>query len=200
MATTPKLTLWCRSTVINHLENIYKSDTKVGIAYYYCDFARDQTLTLAKLVGSLLSQLIQQDADSQFIESNIFELFDEHEASSSYPTASELECYFLRLAETFSNTIIIIDALDEITNRDDIVHFLVSLSGADGCIKLFIASRNEPDLEDAFPHFNNIAIGSRDIESDVEQYIRSRISRSRWKGSPGSEEIVQTLKQRADGM
>jgi hypothetical protein len=192
--------LWCRSTVINHVKNLCKSDTKVGIAYYYCDFARDQTLTLAKLVGSLLSQLIQQDTESEFVESNMFELFDEHEARSSYPTASELECFILQLAETFSNTIIIIDALDEITDRDDIVNFLVSLSGADGCIKLFIASRNEPDLEDAFQSFNNIAIGSSDIELDVEQYIRSQISRSRWKGSPESEEIVQTLKQKADGM
>jgi hypothetical protein len=190
----------CRSTVINQIQNFYETDIEVGICYYYCDFARDQLLTPAKLVGSLLAQLICVEAVWEMTESEILALFNEHENKSSYPRLQDLEGLLLEVAQVLTTTIIIIDALDEVPNRAGITELLLRLIGFEGDVKLFVASRNEPDLEDAFEAFGGITIRSGDVEADVERYVRSRISQSRWKNSKESDDVINTLTQKADGM
>jgi hypothetical protein len=190
----------CRSTVINQIQNLYEKDIEVGICYYYCDFARDQLLTPAKLVGSLLAQLLCVETVWEMTESKILALFNEHENKSSYPRLQDLEGLLLEVTQALATTIIVIDALDEVPNRAGIIECLLRLIGFEGNIKLFVASRNEPDLGDAFAAFGGITIRSGDIEADVERYVRSRISQSRWKNSKESHDMINTLMQKADGM
>jgi len=189
-----------RSTVINQIQDFYEADAEVGICYYYCDFARDQLLTPAKLVGSLLAQLLRVEAVWDMTESKILTLFNEHENKSSYPRLRDLEGLLLEVAQVLTTTIIIIDALDEVPNRAGITELLLRLIGFEGDVKLFVASRNEPDLEDVFEAFGGITIRSGDIEADVERYVRSRISQSRWKNTKESNDMINTLTQKADGM
>lgn len=186
--------------MINQIQDFYDTNAEVNICYYYCDFARDQLLTPAKLVGSLLAQLLRGEAMWEMTESKILALFNEHENKSSYPKLQDLEGLLLEVAQVLTTTIIVVDALDEVPNRAGIIEFLLRLIRFEGDIKLFVASRNEPDLEDAFEAFGGITIRSSDVKADVERYVRSRISQSRWKSAKDSDDVINTLTQKADGM
>jgi hypothetical protein len=148
-----------------------------------------------------VSQLLEQDTRSDILRTEVFKMFDNHQAKPSYyPALEELEAIFSRSAGTFSKIFIVIDALDEIPNRSGIAGFLTGLSLWSGDVKVLVASRRENDLEEAFAFFGKLTIDSINIRTDIERYVKSRISRFRWHDVPDLGDIVQELVRRADGM
>jgi hypothetical protein len=151
-------------------------------------------------LGALLSQLLKQNTKSNIPESETFDLFDRHDAKATYPTIGELETTLYKVVNNLSKVFIVIDALDELADREGIIDFLSSLTMLDGNFKVFVASRRDNDLEAAFGSFGNIAITSNNIEADIEQYVRYRIGSFGWADVPDLDGIVQELVRRADGM
>jgi hypothetical protein len=152
------------------------------------------------VLGALLSQLLKQNTKSNILEPGVFDLFDRHDAKATYPTMGELETTLSKVLENLSKVFIIIDALDELADRGEVIDFLSSLTMMDGNFKVFVASRRDNDLEAAFGSFGNIAITSSYIEADIEQYVRFRIRSFGWGDVPDLDGIVQELVRRADGM
>ncbi|KAI9709714.1 MAG: hypothetical protein M1820_003116 [Bogoriella megaspora] len=193
------------STVIRTLQQIYKEgveQNEIGLAYHYFRFSSECSLSSENVIGTLISQLLRQDPDSEVLTSDGFCLFERHESKRSYPSYIELKDMLHKLANRFSTIFIIVDALDEFAYRDKIIIFLQDLAAEEwGCeFKIFVASRQEIDLVQALAYFRKLTITSVEVASDIERYVRSRVARFRWHDMADLDAIVQQLCTRADGM
>src|SRR6186713_1193778 len=75
------------STVIEYLEEKFKGDVTVGIAYIYCDFRRQAEQEADNLIASLLKQLSQGQA---FLPNSLQDLYDRHRTKQTRPSLEEI--------------------------------------------------------------------------------------------------------------
>ena len=102
------------SIVINHLWNEVRAD-RIGVAYIYCDNLQYREQTPIHLVGSLLKQLAeQQNPISECLKS----YHDKHESSNTDPNPTRAFEVLKAECESWSRIFIIIDALDECSEKD----------------------------------------------------------------------------------
>jgi len=152
------------------------------------------------MLGSLVSQLLRELPASAPVMSRVSEMIVASRSQTIYPSFSRLLEVFSLAAEEFSRTFIVIDALDEITDRDRIVELLTDLPGRTEHFKVFVSSRREADLENAFARVSDYALTSAHIAMDIERFVRAQLARPRWRNVPNREEIVHELVSQADGM
>lgn len=117
----------------------------------------------------------------------------------------------VKLTESFEQTVISIDALDECekNTRDKLLHALQHiLVESRGRVKIFVTSRDDDDIVLHLADLPNVYIRSSDNSSDINSFIRTEIERCIWekkilRGSitPGLRElIISTLIDGAHGM
>lgn len=103
----------------------------------------------------------------------------------------------------------VIDALDEFDSqqRGSFLVFLCEIMKfSGGCIKLFITSRKEADIERAFTDVPTIAIESANLKGDLEEYVEGELERRYEEGSLRLKDhtlkdvMFSTLFEKADGM
>lgn len=101
---------------------------------------------------------------------------------------------------------IILDALDECTDREDFITFIHELvySQKKG-LRIIITSRREKDIEEQLGSIANynVNIQSAIVDEDIRIYVRDRLATdSKLKKWPGKvqEDIITVLTEKADGM
>ena len=114
------------------------------------------------------------------------------------------------LCDEFKELYLVIDALDECEPglREEIVEAVVEISHQHDCIKTFITSRLETDIEEFFGRLQvpTISIKARNTADDIRNYVNDTISslRAARKLKIQCEcveaQIIETLVRRADGM
>lgn len=100
------------------------------------------------------------------------------------------------------------DALDECrqSHRTEIFNFLASIQEAHGYLKIFITSRKEEDIEDAFRsgRMPVIQIGAREVGKDIDVFVRGRvqewIEKRRNISGEVREKVISALTSKAEGM
>lgn len=108
-----------------------------------------------------------------------------------------------KTADPFRPHIIIIDALDECgTSKDQVnlVNSILSMSHATPWIKVFVTSRDEPDIREAFTHSDCFSSNINDekyVDRDIELYIQSKVKELKLKLA---EDDVRKLVDQADGL
>ncbi|OCL11618.1 hypothetical protein AOQ84DRAFT_422946, partial [Glonium stellatum] len=120
---------------------------------------------------------------------------------------------FISLAETFDTVFIIIDALDECPRdeRHKILQFVTEIVNKLPCAKIFVTSRRESDIVDAFQSNETptIQIKAESVAADIELFAKDEVSRLRkiqggkrlrLQNDALEEKIVTTLADRAEGM
>lgn len=119
---------------------------------------------------------------------------------------SELISLIRRYREVF----IIIDALDEFDRKDreNFISTLRELINSFSCVKIFITSRRESDIETALAIHQTpvIRMEARDIGKDIDVFVRGRVEewvRSSKPYIPSEEmrwKVIATLIRQANGM
>ncbi|MCJ1263941.1 hypothetical protein MMC22_003812 [Lobaria immixta] len=110
------------------------------------------------------------------------------------------------IQDGYSSITIIIDGLDECNSqkRGDIFRYLVELLRLPGTVvKIFICSRNEPDIFESFGDLNSLCIdasnNTEDIRRFVEQEVETRLLGG--KADDGLKEMVKKkLCEKAQGI
>lgn len=129
------------------------------------------------------------------------------------PSFEGLQNILTSLACSYSQTFIIIDALDEcpIDKRHAIIGLLDEFVSSVSCAKVFITSRKESDIAEAFARqeIPIVEIKADDVAADVGRYVNDEVRRLR-KGYNGrqlyiksnalEEKIIRTLTEKAEGM
>ena len=182
---TSKQTLFCpgipgagktilTSAVIECLEEKFKGDATVGIAYIYCNFRRQAEQEADNLIASLLKQLSQEQA---FLLKNLQDLYDRHITKQTRPSLEEMSRIIQTASTAYSRIFFIVDALDECQSahgcRTRFLSEIFNLQAKCG-INIFATSRFIPDITEKFEGSPCLEI--RASEHDVQRYIDGHIS------------------------
>ena len=160
--------------VIDNLHTKYKDDTKVGIAYIYCNFRRQGEQKLEGLLASLLKQLAREQL---YLPDSIKDLYNCHKKNRTPPSADEISRALRSVAINFARLFLLVDALDEcqITDRcrSEFLSEIFNLQARTGA-NLFATSRPILDIDREFK-----GCVSREIlasDEDVRRYLDGHLS------------------------
>ena len=156
-----------------------------------------------KAIRSLLFQFsLQQQNCFQVLE----HLYQECGYGQQQPAEDVIRSLLQDAVVCTEHKYIILDALDECTDREDFTTFIHELvhSQREG-LHILITSRREKDIEEQLSSIANydINIQSAIVNKDISVYVRDRLATdSKLKKWPEKvqEDIVAVLLEKADGM
>ncbi|KAI9683378.1 MAG: hypothetical protein M1829_005450 [Trizodia sp. TS-e1964] len=160
--------------VVNHIETAVRgTDSNIGIAYIYCNYKRQLEQSAQNLIGSLLKQLLQQQA---LIPDEVKKHYESHRLRNTFVTMDEIFKLLLSAINMFSRVFIVVDALDECPEQDGVrrvfmAKILEMLSATK--VNLMATSREIPKIVQAFKGALKLEIRASD--EDVRKYVEGRI-------------------------
>jgi len=181
-----KSTLFCRgmpgagktimtSIVIEALRTKFQNDDRVGIAYLYCNFRRQDEQKPIDLIASLLKQLIQQERK---VPETMKSLYRDHQLRKTRPSFLEISTELRLVIHNYQRSFIIVDALDECrVSEGDRKRFFSEILDvqAKAGANLFVTSRLVQEIREQFEGSVVLDIYAR--EEDVGRYVDSRMAR-----------------------
>lgn len=161
-----------RSTAIDTLNSLFPDRASVGIAYFYFDFKEPAKQNARNMVLSLLGQLCRHQSTIRDCVKTLYRKQMDHEP----PSIADLTLALFDIVKTFKQTFVVIDALDECTERPGLLGNLCTIIQHERGehIKVLVASREEPDIQAAFSSIPFISIRTR-MSSDIELYVNESI-------------------------
>ncbi|KAG2340434.1 hypothetical protein BDR05DRAFT_1002613 [Suillus weaverae] len=206
------------SSIIDTIQHSDEAEPQT-LAYFYCNFGDYRTTNAAAVLRSLIVQLLQQSKDDWITkignqqesntEGDLDSLRDLWQQNKPYPT----DLRFLRKLLVEASmlvrrqnrpAVLVIDALDECEHYSDLVGHLVNLA-KDAQLRLFVTSRSEPDIQDAFHNLPTISLkdSTEQMKADICAHITEQLKAQK-RLSRLSDELKNTifekLLEKAEGM
>lgn len=148
----------------------------------------------------LRSLILQLACHASVIPKALIELYGKGQEE---PSISSLESALQRIIDDFDHVYIVLDALDESTEKVKIFHWIERVSQLhQGKLHLLFSSRDEPDIDKgtkALINLQHITFSEDVNEDDIESYVAAKLSQTSW-GEETRELIETTLTSRACGM
>ena len=185
--------LWCNgppgvgksvlsSLVVDHIqfERIFDG-SDVGLAFAYIrhdqfDSPSAENSAATYIIATLLKQLARR---IESFPEELVEVFSAQYKNDQTPTLDFCVQSFRPLARQFTETFIVIDALDECNeiSRALILDFIYDVTETMPSIKLFITSRRESTIAESFLALKvpAIEIHAKHVETDIEKYVNGRL-------------------------
>ncbi|KAI1664089.1 Heterokaryon incompatibility protein [Pyrenophora tritici-repentis] len=133
------------STIIEHLLHHCRDDTRMVAAYFYFDFNDAQKQDPELMLRSLLCQSLQR---SVVIPKGVDALFLSCENGLRKPSLHALLDVIRQVVQEFAHVYIILDALDECSQRLELMDILKTVAGWQlNSLHLLMTSRKERDIE-----------------------------------------------------
>lgn len=178
----------------------------VGVGFFFCDYKNKDTWDPANVLGAIASSLARQKGEAFVILQNYYNELHPKNGLEKTPDPDELRTKIGEMSKAFTQTIVIVDGLDECGDMtDDVVDRLVELAEDDTTISMAILSRDHDNiryrLENSFTHIP-IAAHSEDVKLYVGAELDRRMNTQqlRLANDAMKDEIAETLIQRANGM
>ena len=176
------------------------------LGYFYFDFNDAKKQKAEDLSLSLLSQFCAQcKRHSQCSE--VFEDLYQQSKKSKVPLHSDqTEAILLALLEDFVEVYIVIDALDECTERKAALKFLKKMKNAEFAhVHVLVTSRKEDDIERALQSIASecIDLQNQGTDADIQRYIEDQLETDdtlRRRPPSVRNEIKDALLSKAKGM
>ncbi|KIX03893.1 uncharacterized protein Z518_07446 [Rhinocladiella mackenziei CBS 650.93] len=192
------------SNTVNYLcRQLNSLQDGTQMAFCYCDFRRSETQDVVNMAGSLLSQLCSHTG---FIPEELEEAFHQSQSggTTKRPTLS-LIGRILEILAVESKVMLLVDALDECTQRQEAAAFLSDLQRTLPHTRVLVTSRDEPDIQAGLHSFTQVRIEDHldEVNEDVQSYITRRLSSDRklqWLNSSVREDISSLLIEKSCGM
>jgi Cdc6-like AAA superfamily ATPase len=192
------------STVVEDLLRHCESGPGIAVAYFYFKLDDVSKKNNTGMLRSLVKQLFERgNGESQALT----KLFGK---GNQRPTSSQLLSTLHDMMLEFTDTYIVLDALDECEERDDLFKALEEMgSWKTANIRLLCTSRDEKDIKDSIELIpmahHHIKLSAAVTKDDIRTYIRERLRTDRtlrrWRGHPKvQEEIEISLVEKSDGM
>lgn len=165
----------CRSAIIEFLDNdLPIPDT--GLAFIYCDYKEYQSQTTKHFVGAIVRQLSTQ---RPAIPEEVCNLYEKHRTKGTSPSLAEYLMLLQSLAQGCSEVYLVIDALDECTDKDgtSIWSSLVTeLKRSVPNLRLLCTSRTISDTRGSLRDSTHVEI--RVSDADIRAYIQRQVESS----------------------
>ena len=193
------------STILEHVLGQHHAKPDSAVLYFYFDFNDSEKQRHEKMIRSLIVQLSKYCSDT-----GLLKLYASCSNGERQPSREILLNALRQMMTSMRDTYIILDALDECTERDELLADLEEIvSWEDAKLHVLVTSRREKDIEEALTPLSDerskISIQSALVNGDIRTYVheRLRIDRKlqRWQKNPQvQQEIETTLMRKADGM
>ena len=188
------------SSIINKISET--NGSSCGIGYFFFD-GRDSQNALQhhdKLIRSLISQFSHQRGG---IPSELADLYKRY-GDNQQPSVNQLQNTLRDILDAFLHVHIIIDALDECTNREKTLIWINKLiSDTDRTaenLHIMVTSRPERDIEKGFRTFDSIDIGEATENQDVLKYLELQMeSKFKEYNKITRKKIESELREHAEG-
>jgi hypothetical protein len=202
----------CGKTILSStiLQNVYQycaNDPGKVVAYFYFDFNDPQKRLPELMVRSLISQLSQQCIK---VPTALEALSSSCDNGHRHPSLDSLLEVLQQIIEDFPHSYVILDALDECTNRTELMDILERVAGwRVEKLHVLVTSRKERDIESSLECFvdqqNSVNVQNDLVDKDIQTYIRQRLSDDKilrkWqKDNDIRQEIETSLMKGAHGM
>ena len=195
------------STVIQSVFQYCADDPRKAVAYFYFDFSDPQKQVPELMVQSLISQLSQQCVK---VPATLDALFSSCKNGQRHPSLDAFLEVLQQIIQEFTQSYIILDALDECANRAELMGVLKSMVGwGHENLHILVTSREVRDIESSLERFvdnqNTVCLQSELVDKDIHTYICQRLSDDdnlrRWqKDHDIRQKIEDTLMKGARGM
>jgi hypothetical protein len=195
------------STVIEHLLQHYHDDTRIVTVYFYFAFNDIEKQDPELMLRSLLCQFLQR---SIVVPKGVDALFSSCDNGQRKPSGHNLLEVTQQAAQEFTQVFVVIDALDECTQRSELMDMLETVDGWQlDNLHLLITSRKERDIERSLNGYvmeeNAICLQRDVVDPDIQRYVKKRLhddkSLAKWnKDAVVRQEIEAALMSGARGM
>lgn len=180
-----------------------QSKANSALAYFYIDFNDIKKRTAEAVTRSLIAQLSSQ---SEKYYEDIEILYTEHQHGKRQPTLTSLFTTLHRLILQFNTVYIVIDALDEAEDVEEVFQLLQKAKEWTlPSLHILVSSRQLYDIQKALEYIatDQIFIHERFIQDDIKLYLRTSLLQdrklSRWPEEV-LKEVEETLLLQARGM
>ena len=174
----------------------------MGVAYIYCSYKDAEQQTPVNLIANLLQQLFLQ---CPYPIHEVAESYREHAKRQSRPLLNEFLDLLRSVIRTFSKVFIVIDALDECPEGDEIrLTFINAIKKLVSRSDVLVTSRSIPAIEHELGGVDRLEIKAS--EGDIKEYLEKRLlgspaMRSLLKKDPELQRtILSRIAQKAKGM
>jgi hypothetical protein len=195
------------STIIEHLLQHCQDDAGTVTAYFYFDFNDAQKQDPELMLRSLLCQLLQRSAT---VPKGVDALFSSCDNGQRQPSLHALLEVTPQMMQQFTHVYIVLDALDECTQRPELMDVLETVAGWQlDNIHLLMTSRKERDIESSLENHvreeDTICLQRDVVDEDIQRYVQQRLSDdmtlAKWnKDAAIRQEITAALMHGARGM
>jgi len=226
------LWLWgvagCGKTVLNSsvvcaLQNelMERPSSRSAVIYFYFDFRDQQKIKASDMIASLIRQLCSMNQESADIINVLYT--SKCEEGTTRPTIEQLKSTFQEMLSKFEKVFLVIDALDESSERLQLMETLAEISGWQAAsLNVLITSRREGGINDTLEDViqndeARIPIREENTNEDIDTWMQEQLQAplgklykkfKKWhdpqdpKKTPKRimEEITEKLKQQASGM
>jgi hypothetical protein len=114
------------------------------VSYFYFDFSDAEKQSSRKAIRSLLFQFSLQVSD---LAQDLERLYQKCNSGQQQPAEGVIHSLFREAIAHLGEKYIVLDALDECTDREVLLTFLRELSASEG-LRILATSRQEKDIED----------------------------------------------------
>jgi hypothetical protein len=194
------------STIIEHLLQHCNDDIRTVTAYFYFDFNDAQKQDPELMIRSLLCQLLQR---SYTISKGVDALFSSCK-NGQQPSLHALLEVTPQVMQQFMHVYLVLDALDECTQRPELMEVLETVAGWQlDNVHLLMTSRKERDIESSLESYvkeeDTICLQRDVVDRDIQRYVKQRLSDdkalAKWnKDAVVRQEIEAALMNGARGM
>lgn len=212
-ADSEKSTLWLHgipgagktvifSTVVEHIMKMCHGERACHYAYFYFDFNDTQKQTVN---GLLRSMIIQLCVGLDNLPSAVSDLYRQFQNGQKQPESSELLEVLLAILRMTDVTFLLIDALDECAEVDDLCEAIKHIVQGSMRLRLFLASRTEKRITEGLQELVDFSIdlNGAGVDADIRLHIHKSLETDRrlrkWPQLI-KEEIETALVDRADSM
>lgn len=179
-------------------------------AYFYCDFRDANSQKPEAVLGGLLSQLCLQVQSWPDAVDESMKRHTTDDGKVTAPSYEELKMLLIHVLdstdalESNKSVTLVIDALDECNDREELLLLLASLPHGTGSnVKLFVTSRREVEIQRCFNEFPQVSLRESAVDNDVRRYLEHTMKTSpafRKLGDSLKEFIVMSLAIGSNGM
>ncbi|RYN52528.1 hypothetical protein AA0117_g13366, partial [Alternaria alternata] len=195
------------STIIEHLLQYCHDNTSMVMAYFYFDFNDTQKQDPELMLRSLLCQLLQSSVG---IPKGVDALFSSCENGKRQPPLHMLLEVTRQAMQEFTQVYVILDALDECTQRSELMDMLETVARWQlDNLHLLMTSRKERDIETCLESYvreeDTVCLQRDVVDQDIQRYVQQRLrdkkSLAKWtKDAAISQEVEDALMRGAHGM
>lgn len=132
-----------RSTIIEHVTQHFRNDTCVIVIYFYCDYKDIHKRAPRQVLEALIADICRQSPGAMAYVGEILSKYREFKSS---PALNTLFSIFRWCLEFQLQTFVVIDALDELNGREELLRVILELSKSGSRLNLPLLSRKEKGI------------------------------------------------------